>query len=129
MLKSILKNHSVHPVPLGKGSELPEFFHISVQTHVSSTIHMQRKGPIKSFPYNGLLLPLYEIIGGTCKINIEMSRKSRSNILDLDHVKLSLKIFFWLACLMESLTPAFRIYLYFGQTHTPKSRKFNFLRQ
>ena len=36
MLKGILKNHSVHPVPLGKGSELPEFFHISVQTHVCS---------------------------------------------------------------------------------------------
>ena len=119
MLEGILKKHSVHPVPLGKGSELPEFFHISVQTHVSSTIHMQRKGPIKSFPYNGLLLPLYEIIGGTCKINIEMSLKWRRNIPDLDHVKLSLKIFFWLSCLIESfLTPAVRIYLYFGQiTH------------
>ena len=31
-----------------------------------------------------------------------MALKSRSNILDLDRVKLSLRIFFFLSCLMES---------------------------
>ena len=36
-------------------------------------------------------------------MNIEMALKSRSYILDLDHVKLSLEIFFLLGCLMESL--------------------------
>ena len=35
-------------------------------------------------------------------MNIEMALKSRSYILDLDHVKLSLRIFFLLGCLMES---------------------------
>ena len=35
------------------------------------------------------------------KINIEISLKSRSYILDLDSVKLSLGIFFFLSCLME----------------------------
>ena len=41
-------------------------------------------------------------VGGTCKMNIEMALKSRSYILDLDHVKLSLGIFFLLGFLMES---------------------------
>ena len=40
-------------------------------------------------------------VGGTCKINVEMALKSRSYILDLDCVKLSLEIFFFLCCLME----------------------------
>ena len=35
-------------------------------------------------------------------MNIEMALKSRSYILDLDHVQLSLKTFFLLGCLMES---------------------------
>ena len=35
-------------------------------------------------------------------MNIEMALKSRSYILDLDCVKLSLGIFFFLSCLMES---------------------------
>ena len=36
-------------------------------------------------------------------MNIEMALKSRSYILDLDHVKLSLGICFLLGCFMESL--------------------------
>ena len=36
-------------------------------------------------------------------MNIEMALKSRSYILDLDHVKWSLGIFFLLGCLMETL--------------------------
>ena len=36
-------------------------------------------------------------------MNIEMALKSRRYILDLDHVKLSLVIFFLLGCFMESL--------------------------
>ena len=34
-------------------------------------------------------------------MNIEMALKSRSYILDLDHVRLSFGIFFFLSCLME----------------------------
>ena len=36
-------------------------------------------------------------------MNIEMALKSRSYIFDLDHVKLSLGIFFFLSCLIESI--------------------------
>ena len=36
-------------------------------------------------------------------MNIEMALRSRSYILDLDHVKLSLVIHFFLSCKMESL--------------------------
>ena len=35
-------------------------------------------------------------------MNIEMALKSRSYILDLDHVKLYLGFFFFLSCLMKS---------------------------
>ena len=35
-------------------------------------------------------------------MNIEMALKWRSYIFDLDHVKYSLGIFFFLSCLMES---------------------------
>ena len=38
-------------------------------------------------------------------MNIEMALKSRSYILDLHHMKLSLGIYFLLGCLMESLLP------------------------
>ena len=41
-------------------------------------------------------------VGGTCKMNIEKALKSRSYILDLDCVELSLEIFFFLSCLLES---------------------------
>ena len=57
---------------------------------------MQIKGCIKILPCKGLLLSFYELM------NIEMVLKSRSYILDLDRVKLSLGIFFFLNCLMES---------------------------
>ena len=55
----ILKNHGVHPVPLGKKSERPCFF---LQINVSSTINMQSKGSIKSLPFTGHLLPFYELM-------------------------------------------------------------------
>ena len=69
-------------------------------------------------------------VGGACKMNIKMALKSRSSILDLDHVTLSSGIFFLLGCLMKSFLrqpSGIRIYLYFGRKHTPKSHKFNFL--
>ena len=44
-------------------------------------------------------------------MKIQMALKSRSYILDLDHVRLSLGIFFVLGCLMESL-----LYLLSGST-------------
>ena len=37
-------------------------------------------------------------------MNIEMALKSRSYILDLDHVKLYLGIFFFLSCLIDSIS-------------------------
>ena len=54
-------------------------------------------------------------------MNIEMGLKLKSYILDLDHVKLSLGIFFLLGCLLERLFHK----LSKTQKHTPKSRKFN----
>ena len=60
-------------------------------------------------------------------MNIEIALKSRSYILDLDCAKLSLGIFFSELLEKELFSPAFRIYLYFCQKHTPKSRKFNVL--
>ena len=60
-------------------------------------------------------------------MNIEMALKSRSYILDLDHVKLSLGIFFSELFNREYFSPAFRTYLYFCQNHTPKRHKFNVL--
>ena len=57
-------------------------------------------------------------------MNIEITLKSRSYILDLDHVKLSLGIFFFLSCSMEIFFTDFRIYLYCCQKQTPKSWKF-----
>ena len=61
-------------------------------------------------------------------MNIEMALKLRSYILDLDCVKLSLEIFFFSELFNgEYFSPDFRIYLYFCQKHTPKSRKFKVL--
>ena len=58
-------------------------------------------------------------------MNIEMALKSRSYILDLDEVNLSLGIFFFSELFnRDYFSQAFRIYLYFCQKHTPKSRKF-----
>ena len=41
-------------------------------------------------------------------MNIEMALKSRNYILDLDHVNLSLAIFFFLRCVMESFFTSFQ---------------------
>ena len=41
-------------------------------------------------------------------MNIEISLKSRSHIPDLDHVKLSLGIFIFLGCLMQSFFTSFQ---------------------
>ena len=59
-------------------------------------------------------------------MNIEMALKSRSIFLILIVLSWPWDFFLLLSCLMEILfLPAFRIYLYFCQKHTPKSRKFN----
>ena len=61
---------------------------------------MQRKGFIKSLPCSGLFLLFYELM----KLGVlAMELKPRSYILDLDHVKFTLEINFFLSCLMESL--------------------------
>ena len=54
-------------------------------------------------------------------MNIEMALKSRSYILDLDRVMLSLGIFFFLSFFHQPSGST----LIFCQKHTPKSRKFN----
>ena len=55
-------------------------------------------------------------------MNIEMALKSRSYILDLDRVKLSLGIFFFLSCLKKSFfcTRFKDLPLIFSKTHTKK---------
>ena len=47
-------------------------------------------------------------------MNIEMALKSRSYILDLDRIKLSFWIFFFLSCLMESF---FTSFIFVKNTH------------
>ena len=89
---------------------------------------MQTKGSIKSLPCRGLLLSVFELLklGVVAKLNIEMALKSRSYILDLDRVQLSLGIFFFLSCLMKSFFYQLSAStVIFVKKHTPKSRKFN----
>ena len=48
-----------------------------------------------------------------------MALKSRSHILDLDSVKVSLGLFFFLSCLIKSFFPSFQdIPLFLSKTHT-----------
>ena len=51
-------------------------------------------------------------------MNIEMALKSRSFILDLDFVKLSLRNFFYLSCLMESFFHQLLGYTFFFVKNT-----------
>ena len=76
-----------------------------------------KKGFYTEFAQQGSFVCILWIneVGGTCKTNIKMALKPRSYILDLDNVKLSLGISFFLRSLM-----AFRIYLIFCQKHTPE---------
>ena len=54
-------------------------------------------------------------------MNIEMALKSRSYIFDLDHVKLSLRILFFLSCLIKSIFTSFQdLPLFLSKTHTKK---------
>ena len=57
-------------------------------------------------------------------MNIEMALKSRSYILDLDHVKLSLGILFFLSCLIESIFHQLSGPTFFllSKTHTKKPK-------
>ena len=59
-------------------------------------------------------------------MDIKMTIKSGSYILDLDRVKLSLGIFFSDWFNGEFFSPAFRIYVYFSQKHTQKAANFMF---
>ena len=58
-------------------------------------------------------------------MNIEMALNSRSYILDLDLVKFSFRIFFFLSSLTEIFLHQLSGSTFFCQKHTPKSRKFN----
>ena len=59
-------------------------------------------------------------------MKIEMALKSRSYILDLDHVKMSMGIFFLLGCLMESLLHQLSGYTFIFVKNT--HQKFEILR-
>ena len=60
-------------------------------------------------------------------MNIEMALKSRNYILDLDHVNLSLEIFFLLGCLMESLLHQLSEYTFiFVKNTNQKAANFTF---
>ena len=99
-----LKNHGVHPVPLGKRSKLPGFSTSFFKWIFPSPLTCKERVLLKSLPCSGILLSFYELLkGGACKINIQMTLKSRSYILDLGHVKLSFGIFFFLSCLIERI--------------------------
>ena len=117
----ILKNHGVHPVLLRKWAELPGFF-ISPKKRF---LHHKyaNKGFYKGFALQRSFVVILWIseARGTCKMNIKMAIKSRSYILDLDRVKLSLGIFFFLNCLMESFFTSFQdLPLFLSKTHTTK---------
>ena len=60
---------------------------------------------LNKFTLHGLSVAIFWIIevGVTFKMNILIALKSKSYILDLDHVKSSLGIFFFLSCLIESI--------------------------
>ena len=100
----ILKNHGVHPVPLGKWSKLPGFS-ISLSKLIFPPPFICKEMFYKEFALQWSFVTTLWIneVGGTCKMNIEMALKSRSCIHDLDHVKLSLGIFFLLSCLIERI--------------------------
>ena len=116
----ILKNHGVHPVLLGKWCT-PVFPYPCPNKRF---LHHKyaNKGFYKEFALQRSFVVILWIdeVGGTCKMNIEMALKSRSYILDLDRVKLSLWIFF-LSCLMEKFFTTFQnLPLYFSKNHTNK---------
>ena len=117
----ILKNHGVHPVLLGKWAKLPGFFHISVQRFLHHK--HANKGLYKEFALHRSFVVILGTneVGGTCKMNIDMALKSRSYILDLDCIKLSLEIFFFLSCLMESFFTSFQdLPSFLSETHNKK---------
>ena len=113
VLANILKNHGVHPVLLGKWADLPGLL---ISPNKCFLHHKYaNKGFYKEFVLQRSFVVILWIneLDGTCKKNIEMSLKSISYILDLDHGKLSLGVFFSLSCLIEFFLLAFRIYLFF----------------
>ena len=61
-------------------------------------------------------------------MNIEMALKSRSNILDLDIVKLSLGVIFFLSCLMESFLRQLSgsTFIFVKKKHTKKAANLMF---
>ena len=60
-------------------------------------------------------------------MNIEMALKSRSYILDLDHIKLSLGLLFFSELFnREFLSPAFRIYFFFVKNTDHKAENLMF---
>ena len=58
----ILKNHGMHPVPLGQWSKLPGFSISLVKSFFPPPIICKENDSVKSLPCSGLLLPLYELM-------------------------------------------------------------------
>ena len=94
----ILKNYGVHcaSCPLRKMIKASCFLYLCPNIYF---LHHKyaKKGFYKEFALLRSFVAILWIIevGGTCKMNIEIALKSRSYILGLDHVKLSLGIFFF----------------------------------
>ena len=82
-----------------------------------------KKGLYKEFAQHGsfvCILWIIEVVH-TYKTNIKIALKSRSYILNLGHVKLSLGIFFFLSCLTKGLYTSFQdLPFFWSKTHTRK---------
>ena len=115
----ILKNHSVHPVIW------QSFLVFQYLSPNKRSLHHKyaNKGFYEEFALQWFFVATLwnNEVGGTCKMNIETALKSRNYILDLDHVKLSLGIFFFLSCLIESIFTIFQdLSLFLSKTQTKK---------
>ena len=125
----ILKNHGVHPVPLGKGSKLPGFSICLSKSIFPPPLICKR-------------MVLWRVCPAAVFFHHFMNEWNRG-YLQNEHwngPKIK-KLYSWSwSCQVvlgnflfselfnrEYFPPAFRIYLYFCQKHTPRSRKFNVL--
>ena len=79
-----------------------------------------KKGLHKEFALQWFFVAILRIYEVTCKMNTQKALKLSSFILDVDHVKLSLRNIF-LTCLMESFYTSFQdLPFLLSKTHTKK---------
>ena len=100
----------LHPVLLGKWAELPGFFLYLCPNKCFFHRKYASKVLYKEFALQRSFVVILWInkVGGTWKINNEMALKSRSYILDVDRIKLSLGIFFFLGCFIAIFFTSFQ---------------------